>query len=1074
MRPLLRWSLGTFLILLLGLVLLLAAILFLPSGTRFALNLASDFVPRLELEEINGTLTSRLQIGQLRYRQDDLLLEVDQLELDWHPWSLFESRLHIHQLSAGHLRLNLPAANDSDRQEPSEPPRWPEMPAIELPLALQLDQLRVGHLEIVQGEQTLLDQLSVSLGLHSEEERLLIDSLVLEQPGSRLKLEGWTEPASRFLSHLELAGDTDLTLWARLDHWPQSLPLNVDLAADLDGARRQLSLQLNGSQGDSSIELQAELDGKDRLQLDYRLTAQHMDPALAAPDWPGDLALSASGQVLLSGELPELSIRLESLQGVLRDQPLSLTADLSGNTRQWQIGALDLHYAEARARVKGGISDRLDLSWSLDAPSLAALLPEARGVLSLTGQLEGTLKQPALTARIRGQGLGYGDQGSLETLRGDVMLDLAGEQPWQVDLQLNNAEAGGQQLDQASLNLTGRPEQHRLELLASGSPGQLELRAEGGWQSVESRWRGLLSHLEVRPAMLSHWRSTGAAELMLSARDYRLEPFCLDEQTAGGQLCLQAEGDFAGRTQARVQLDELALSLLEPLLNGMQLTPALNMTADFSQQPGGLPTLDARLTTTAGELTPAQADQSVALAPLEAEVSLADDRLQLTADTRLEMVAGALNLDLQIAQLSGEQALEGQLKFNADDLGQVQVLLPEVQNLQGQVLGELGVAGTLASPQLSGTLSYRDGGMELPALGLLISPVELALEQGERPELIRLTGSARSGEGELRLDGEYDLERQAGAITLKGERFTLMDTRDMQALISPDLLLSLSPEAMRLEGELGVPRALISTPESRESAQQPVEDVVIVDGGEMEDQEPPLPIHADLKIVLGEDVWVDVLDFKGRLLGALQIEESPGKSTRATGSIQVESGQYRLYGQDLEIRRGSLIYTGSPVDNPGLDLRLAREVDSVVVGANVSGTLREPEMELYGEPAMPDSSVLSYLLLGKAPGEGSAGEQQIMMQAALALGMNQGNRITGNLKESLALDELGFDSTDSGDSAFFIGKYLSPRLYLRYGVGVMDAVNTLSLKYKLSEKWRVEARSSALGSGADLLYTLER
>jgi translocation and assembly module TamB len=39
---------------------------------------------------------------------------------------------------------------------------------------------------------------------------------------------------------------------------------------------------------------------------------------------------------------------------------------------------------------------------------------------------------------------------------------------------------------------------------------------------------------------------------------------------------------------------------------------------------------------------------------------------------------------------------------------------------------------------------------------------------------------------------------------------------------------------------------------------------------------------------------------------------------------------------------------------------------------------------------------------------------------------------------------------------------------------VLDAVNTLSLKYRLSDKWRVEAQSSELGSGADILYTLER
>lgn len=98
----------------------------------------------------------------------------------------------------------------------------------------------------------------------------------------------------------------------------------------------------------------------------------------------------------------------------------------------------------------------------------------------------------------------------------------------------------------------------------------------------------------------------------------------------------------------------------------------------------------------------------------------------------------------------------------------------------------------------------------------------------------------------------------------------------------------------------------------------------------------------------------------------------------------------------------------------------------------------------------------------------------MMMQMALALGMSQGNKITGQLRESLSLDEFGFDTSANDESAFFIGKYLSPRLYLRYGIGVLDAVNTLSLKYRLSDKWRVEAQSSELGSGADILYTLER
>jgi translocation and assembly module TamB len=1061
--------------LLLSILLMLAAILFLPSGTRFALNLGANLLPQLELRGVDGTLTSELQIEYLSFAQNELEIEVEQLSLHWHPWSLRDPRLKVYELSAASINVALPASVEEEAPEQETGTfQLPQLPAVELPLQLELDQVSVGHIRISQGEQLLLDELGLSLALHSDDQLLVIDSLRLEQPGSQLQLSGWTEPARQFLSHLELQGSTDLTRWLQLEHWPESLPLSADLVLDLDGDQRQLELQLQARQGDTVLRLQSQVDASETIQLDYQLSAEGINPALAAADWPGQLELSAHGRVELGAQLPQLSLQLQSLQGQLRQQPISLSTNVKGDTRQWQIDALDLRYAGARAQAKGAISERLDLSWELQAPNLARLLPDARGQLSLSGQLKGALQQPAVTARIRASGLGYADQASLERLSGDVALDLSGGSDWKADLQLDNAAAAGQTIEQVRLSLNGKPEQHRLNLSANGSPGRLELGAAGGWSPDQQRWQGQLNRLELLPEPLSHWRSRAPAELMVSMQDYRLQTFCLDEQSAGGRLCLQAAGDYAGRTVAHVELDELALNLFEPFMSGMQLTPTLSLRADFSQQPGGQPTLDATLATSAGELTPAQADESVILSPLNARIALADDRLRVSADTELEMVAGELALELDVTGLSQQQRLRGQLRLSADDLSEVQVLVPDLQNLQGFVRGELSLAGTLTKPELDGEISYREGSVELPAMGLLIAPIELQLAQADQPGLIRFAGSARSGEGELQLDGEYDLELQTGELTLNGERFTAMNTQEIYALISPDLTLNLSPEAVRLGGTLRVPQTLVSTPKSRESAVQPSSDVVIVKDGEVAEKDPAIPVYADIRIELGDDVRVDALGFKGRLLGALQIEESPGQTTRATGSIQVESGEYRLYGQDLQIRRGSLVYTAGPVDNPGLDLRIGRQVDDVMVGANVSGTLREPRMDLYGEPAMPDSSVLSYLLLGKAPGESSAGEQQMMLQAALALGMNQGNKITGNLREAFALDEFGFDSDASGESAFFIGKYLSPRLYLRYGVGVMDAVNTLSLKYKLSEKWRVEAQSSELGSGADLLYTLER
>lgn len=1075
MRPLLRWGLGTLLALLLTVFLSLAAVLWLPSGTRFALNFTASLLPQLEIDGVNGTLASDLSIDRLSFRQGELGIDVTRLRLRWHAWSLTQPLLKIQELGAAGLNIRLPETTEpQELAEPASAPGLPELPAIELPLAIEVDRFALESIQVVQGEQRLLDELNLVLALHTQERLLIIEPLQLEQPGSSLILNGWVEPSRHFLTHLELQGGTDLTRWLQMPHWPESLLLNADLVVDFDGVARTATLALTARQDNTRLSLQAQVKGSDELAVAYQVSAQGINPALAAPDWPGNLGLEASGELVLGAELPHLALEVSSLQGLLKQQPVSGRASLSGDTRQWQIDVLNLRYAGAEVRANGAVSDRLALEWGVSAPALARLLPQARGRLELSGQLTGPLRQPSLQARIRAEQLGYADQASLEQLRGDIALDLSGQSDWATGLELTGAEAAGQRIDQASLQLNGTPELHRLTLAANGSPGRIELAATGGWTASEQNWQGQLQMLELKPHALSHWRSSAAAALSVSPQGYQMERFCLDEISAGGQLCVQADGSFSGRTRAQVALDRLSLGLLTPLLNGMQLTPELSADIAFTQQPGGLPTLNATLNTSAGELTPAQSDQTLSLSPAEVRVALAEDNLKLQADTQLEFLAGELKLALDVRGLSGEQRLQGELTLQADNLSLISVLAPDLQNMSGQVGGQLTLGGTVAQPELAGELNYLNGGMELPALGLVIAPLEFRLNQSGLPGRVRFSAEATSGEGQLLLAGDYDLAQRQGALSLNGENFTAMDTAEIRALISPDLKLQLSAREMRLEGLLQVPYAHVSPPKARESAVQPSADVVRVEQGEVVAKEPVVPVYADLRIELGDDVRVDALGFKGRLLGALQVEETPGQTTRATGSIQVESGEYRLYGQDLEIRRGSLVYAAGPVDNPGLDLRIGREIEDVVVGANVSGTLRDPRMDLYGEPAMPDSSVLSYLLLGKAPGENSAGEQQMMMQAALALGMSQGNRITGKLRESLALDEFGFDSDANDESAFFIGKYLSPRLYLRYGIGVLDAVNTLSLKYKLTEKWRLEAQSSELGSGGDILYTLER
>ena len=53
-----------------------------------------------------------------------------------------------------------------------------------------------------------------------------------------------------------------------------------------------------------------------------------------------------------------------------------------------------------------------------------------------------------------------------------------------------------------------------------------------------------------------------------------------------------------------------------------------------------------------------------------------------------------------------------------------------------------------------------------------------------------------------------------------------------------------------------------------------------------------------------------------------------------------------------------------------------------------------------------------------------------------------------------------------------LGKYLSPRLYVSYGISLVDEINTLKLRYTIGDRWVISAESGQ-ESAADIEYRIE-
>ena len=183
-------------------------------------------------------------------------------------------------------------------------------------------------------------------------------------------------------------------------------------------------------------------------------------------------------------------------------------------------------------------------------------------------------------------------------------------------------------------------------------------------------------------------------------------------------------------------------------------------------------------------------------------------------------------------------------------------------------------------------------------------------------------------------------------------------------------------------------------------------------------------------------------------------------------------GKYTAYARKLDIDRGRLIFTGGPIDDPGIDVRAVKEFPDVKAGINVRGTLLQPRITFFSDPPLPQSQIASLILAGgsfeSAQNQGRAGGagSAALGQGAALLAAQLGSRV-GLPDVSLETDPI------ANETSLVLGHYLSPRLYVSYGVSLTEQLNTFKARYTLGDHWtmRIELGTAR---GADFVYSIEK
>jgi translocation and assembly module TamB len=340
--------------------------------------------------------------------------------------------------------------------------------------------------------------------------------------------------------------------------------------------------------------------------------------------------------------------------------------------------------------------------------------------------------------------------------------------------------------------------------------------------------------------------------------------------------------------------------------------------------------------------------------------------------------------------------------------------------------------------------------------------------------------TGKAGDGELQLTGTTVLELARGWPTnlkLTGSAAQAVQLPDAQIFVSPDLDVDVALPEVRVTGTVLIPRASIELSQLPAQAVAPSPDAV-VHGEVASEVARPLKLATSIEIKLGDDVRYMGLNLETKVSGGLRVDAEAGRTATASGTVTL-AGTYNAYGQKLDLERGQLLFNG-PLDNPGLDVRAVRSIEATAasgeatrVGVELAGTVKAPRTRVFSTPAMSEADALSYLLLGR-PVNGTGAEGAATLQtAALSMGLQQALPVVQRIGQTLRLDEFSVQSTEQDAGALMAGKYLSPKIYIRYSYGLFNRIGGLLLRFKVNERLSIETRSGDQKS-MDLLYTVEK
>ena len=848
------------------------------------------------------------------------------------------------------------------------------------------------------------------------------------------------------------------------------------------------ALQLNALDG--SLNLTGKLDWKSGFQWQSEAEFNQLNAGAYIKNWAAVLSgkLASTGQVDSQGWA--VHIPTVDINGTLEKRALKLKGQLSTDSHTLlDIGQLQLNYGENQIVAKGKISEQSDFNLAINAPDLRGLLPDLAASVVGNVHLGGNISKPDVNVELTGNNIRFQDL-RLNKLYAKGKVNVAEQIQGRVDLELTEFGYGEIKVSRADLWLTGREENHQLHFRAKGDPLAAVFNVYGNFDRNTQRWQGVLNQIELKSPLGSLVNDKN----INATYDNKLVQATVSEHCWRNpelDICFPQTFKAGANGEIPFDIKRLNLELVNKLIeqNGLlkgQLR-SQGKVAWFTDKP-----LQFSLQVDGNNIGLAHKIDyrtfKLEIPQLSVDGHLENNNLSVKSDIQLER-QGRINTDLKLQDIAKARKLGGNLNIQQLNLSLLKQLLSSGENISGEVAANLSFAGDLNNPLLNGMFNINQIKAKMKSLPFELTDGNVSLNfYGNRSTL---AGTMQTSDSRLELDGDaawQNLNRWDSRVHVKTEQFNV-DIPSMAKLkVSADVTAKATPELLQLSGDVAIPWARITVESLPESAVSVSADEVILDG--KTDKKPTalptkmaaktksgMAIESNLNIRIGDDVKVSAYGLDSDLRGLLAVKQEKG-NLGLFGQIALKNGRYASFGQDLLIRKGEISFSGLP-SQPMLNIEAIRnpeamEDSKVTAGIKVIGLADSPEVEVFSEPSMPQDQALSYILTGRSlENSGEAGSSGSVGAALLGLGLGKSGKLVGGIGETFGIQDLNLGTAGVGDSSkVVVSGNITPRLQVKYGVGLFDGLAEVTLRYKLMSQLYLQS-VSGVNQAFDILYQFD-